>query len=243
MTVPSNQVVLSQNSIANFYHDLFVKSQVEDFESICMQYAAGDGVVCDMGGGCGYFSAALRERFGLPVRVVDSDPISVQKASEACLDAVLGDALEWEPVGDESIVCFNLILHHLVGRSDRETLRLQSRALEKWSETAVRIFVNEYIYDSYVSSLSGRLIYMVTSSQLLSSMASAVSRFIPSLRANTFGVGVRFRSEDEWRLVFQSLGWRVVAHKRGREEFVSLPRRMLLIKSCRRDSFVLTRSC
>jgi hypothetical protein len=196
-----------------------------------------------MGGGCGFFSLALKKRFGLPVRVVDSDQISVQKAREGGVEAVLGDALKWEPLGDESFVCFNLILHHLVGQSDQETLRLQCRALQRWAEADVHVFINEYIYDSYIPFLSGKIIYEITSSKVLSFVAGAVSRFIPSLRANTFGVGVRFRAEKEWRQLFGSLGWQVTAHQRGREEFVSLPRRMLLIKSCRRDSFVLTRAC
>jgi hypothetical protein len=56
---------------------------------------------------------------------------------------------------------------------------------------------------------------------------------------NTFGVGVRFRSHDEWLEIFTALGLEVLGTVRGAEEVVSLPRRMLLIKSCRRDSFLL----
>ena len=64
---------------------------------------------------------------------------------------------------------------------------------------------------------------------------------VPSLRANTFGVGVRFRAADEWSKLFRQAGYEVVASQRGSDERVSLGRRMLLIKSCRRDSFVLAR--
>ena len=39
--------------------------------------------------------------------------------------------------------------------------------------------------------------------------------------------------------MFESLGFKVVGTKIGEEEFVSLPRRLLLIKNCRRDSFFL----
>ena len=138
------------------------------------------------------------------------------------------------------MACFNLILHHLVGHGERETSSLQMRALDRWKGNDVRLFVNEYIYDSYVANASGALIYGITASSLLSSLAGFVARFLPSLRANTFGVGVRFRSEKEWRRMFEAQGWRVSNYKRGKEEHVSLPRRLLLIKSCRRDSFVLT---
>jgi len=241
MSYGTGQVVLDQERIANFYHDLFVKSQVEDFAEICAPALNRDGVVCDMGGGCGFFAEAIRRDIGLRVRVVDADPVSVETAASSGIEAVSGDALVWQPLGDESAACFNLILHHLVGRGDQETQRLQMSALDRWKDTDARLFVNEYIYDSYVAELSGALIYRITASRVLSSIASAVSRVVPSLRANTFGVGVRFRGEKEWRRLFEEQGWRVVAYRRGGEEGVSLPRRALLIKSCRRDSFVLTR--
>jgi len=43
----------------------------------------------------------------------------------------------------------------------------------------------------------------------------------------------------EWCKLFESLGFKVVGTKIGEEEFVSLPRRLLLIKNIRRDSFLL----
>jgi len=113
------------------------------------------------------------------------------------------------------------------------------KALDRWKGSGTCLFVNEYIYDSWVKEWSGSLIYQITTSRLLSAMAGFVSRFVPSLRANTFGVGVRFRAEQEWRRLFAAEGWRVVGYLRGREEEVSLPRRMLMIRSCRRDSFLL----
>ena len=86
------------------------------------------------------------------------------------------------------------------------------------------------------------MIYAITRSRPLSALAAAVSRWVPSLRANTFGVGVRFRARSEWVRVFESVGYRVLASVRGPEETVSAARRLLLIRSCRRDSFVLARA-
>ena len=116
---------------------------------------------------------------------------------------------------------------------------MQSQALASWKGRARAVFVDEYIYDSYWNDISGKLIYAITSSRMLSALGSAVSKFVPSLRANTFGIGVRFRSKMEWTSLFEKLGYRVEASIRGPEEDVSLARRMLLIQSCRRDSFLL----
>ena len=109
-----------------------------------------------------------------------------------------------------------------------------------WSDLPVKLFINEYIYDSYIGTIAGRLIYEITSSKLLSSAGRFIARIVPSLRANTFGIGVRFRAHAEWTALFESLGYTVSAHRRGTEEKVSFPRRMLFIRSCRRDSYLLS---
>ena len=176
----------------------------------------------------------------MQVRVLDSDIRSINLCKEAGIDAVQDDALNPTIAGDESIVCFNLILHHLVGTSEQETYRLQEHALSVWRSTARMIFVNEYIYESYIfKNFSGWLIFQITSSSLLSKIGNFLAKFAPSLKANTFGVGVRFRSHTEWREIFYSLGFDVIDTVIGPQEYVSLPRRCLLIKNCRRDSFLL----
>lgn len=234
------QKTLSHEQIEEFYHDDFVESQVKNFLQLLPTRAGNSAeLVVDVGGGCGFFAKSLNLLSKQPVRVVDSDPVSIEACRRSGLDARCEDALHPHITGDESIICFNLILHHLVGSSERSTLELQQQALKVWRGRANAVFIDEYIYDSYVGNLSGRLIYVVTSSKLLSAIGRAVSRFVPSLRANTFGVGVRFRSKNEWVDIFESLGFVVDGTVRGAEEFVSVPRRLLLIKSCRRDSFLL----
>ena len=115
----------------------------------------------------------------------------------------------------------------------------ENRAVAVWQRKAKAVFVNEYIYDSYFGNASGWLIYRITSSRLLSALGEAVAKIVPSLRANTFGTGVRFRANQEWIDLFDGLGFKVAAYRRGSEENVSLARRMLMIKSCRRDSYLL----
>ncbi len=42
------------------------------------------------------------------------DPVSVENCKKRGLEAEMGDATNYEPKGDEAVVCFNLVLHHLV---------------------------------------------------------------------------------------------------------------------------------
>ncbi len=234
------QVNLNAGQIEAFYHDEFVTSQMRNFTALVTDRDVKSDVVVDIGGGVGHFAAALAKSPDVKtVRVVDMDPVSVKHCEDRGLVAIRGDALTPPITGDEDVVCFNLILHHLVGTSEQATLAMQSQALASWKGRARAVFVDEYIYDSYWNDISGKLIYAITSSRMLSALGSAVSKFVPSLRANTFGIGVRFRSKMEWTSLFEKLGYRVEASIRGPEEDVSLARRMLLIQSCRRDSFLL----
>lgn len=232
------QKTLSVEQIEAFYHDEFVDDQVRHFVSLLG--AAGEhNRVVDMGGGCGFFARQLAGTTHYRLKVVDMDPASVAACHAAGIEAARGDAINPVITEDEDIVCFNLILHHLVANSDNSTLALQKQALIAWRNNARFIFVNEYIYESYLGNASGWLIFQITKSALLSGIGKVVSRLVPSLKANTFGVGVRFRSHDEWRKVFESANFDVTATKLGKEEQVSLARRLLLIKHIRRDSFVL----
>lgn len=225
---------------ADFYHDRFVEDQVRDFIALLGPGSAGSQVVADIGGGCGYFARALQAHSAWNARVLDMDPVSVASCHQQGLQAEVGDALAPRPRGDEALAAFNLMLHHLVGADDCATRALQVRALRAWQGRAERVFVNEYIYESYLlPRLSAWLIYAITASRTLSRLAKAVSRWVPSLRANTFGVGVRFRTVDDWVQLFGEAGWQMVDSRRGAEERVSFARRLLTIRSCRRDSFLL----
>lgn len=231
------QRALERRQIEAFYHDNFVSTQVADFNAL-VRPRPGLGVL-DVGGGCGYFAAAVAGRYGCRTRVIDTDPASVAACHGRGVTAEVGDALAPPPRGDEQVVCFNLILHHLVGCDERATTQLQREALATWGRRTPLVFVNEYVYDPIAGDISGRLIYAITHSRILSAAARVVSRFVPSLRANTFGVGVRFRSRSSWLKLFEDAGLTTLAECRGDEEDVSAARRLLLIRSCRRDSFLL----
>jgi hypothetical protein len=214
-----------------------VADQVRHFGDLL---GPSDGsLVLDIGGDCGFFAKGLSDILGYAVRVLEMDPSSVETCLQQGIDARLGDALKPDVRGDEKIVCFNLILHHLVGRNEQETCSLQLRALRAWQGADVKVFVNEYIYQSYIGYMSARLIYQITSSKLLSAFGRIVGRVIPAFRANTFGVGVRFRSHEEWLTMFAKAGFRVIGKRIGDREHISPPLRLLAIKAIRRDSFLL----
>lgn len=234
------QKKLNPEQVSAFYHDAFVSQQVDHFRKIALDSVKTGAIVVDIGGGCGYFADAIKQELNFPTRVIDMDPVSVESARSLGVEAMVGDALQPDKKNDEALVCFNLILHHLVSTSENETLALQARAIANWRESGVKVFVNEYIYESWFGDLSGWLIYQITKNKFLSKVGEIASRAMPSLKANTFGVGVRFRSGIEWKKIFDNSGFVVEAELKGEEEFVSLPRRLLLIKSIRRDSFLLT---
>jgi hypothetical protein len=234
------QRVLESERIAEFYHDNFVADQVRDFDRLVIADGVPDGVIADVGGGCGYFARAVSRDFDLPTRVLDSDPASIAAAQAMGVEAELFEALNPRFSGDEGVVCFNLILHHLIGNSASATRALQTRALSNWRDRGVRVFVNEYIYVSpVVRGASAWIIWFVTANRMLSAIAGLAGRVFPSLRANTLGVGVRFRDDEDWRGLFAEAGYHVVGYHRGDDEPISLPRRLLLIASVRRDSFFL----
>jgi len=239
----NNKIMYTQNKLSieqieAFYHGDFVVDQVKHFtESFDPQYKFSR--VVDVGGGYGYFAHQLKNTKKYTVTVIDTDPASIAACKASGISASFGNALSPEITGKEDIVCFNLILHHLVGNTEEITLDLQKKALSVWHTKAKAVFVNEYIYESYIGNLAGWLIYQITKNHFLSAIARAVSKFIPSLQANTLGVGVRFRGHQEWINIFEAVGYNVKLSIYGQEEVVSFARRFLLIKNIRRDSFIL----
>ena len=242
-SIATEQVRLNQEQIEEFYTDIFAFDQIVHFKRLTESVPAADfRTVVDIGGGCGYFARELNRKTGLHVRVVDTDRQSIEncrKFNAQGVEAHLDDALNPTIRGDEDVICFNLILHHLIGSDEQDTREMQKRALRTWLSKTKFVFVNEYVYDSMIGYASGRLIYEITRSKLLSAIGMLVSKLVPSLRANTFGVGVRFRAHSEWITLFGECGYEVVSKTFGEIEPVSLARRILLINKVRRDSFLL----
>ena len=105
------------------------------------------------------------------------------------------------------------------------------------------IFVNEYIYES-IRRQSEWEIDLCHHSQQEFCLHWPNSRHVSfQLSGPTpFGVGVRFRSHDEWVELFKDAGFSTEAVRIGADEDIKLPLRLLLIKAIRRDSFMLRTS-
>jgi len=177
------QNILSQEKIEAFYHDKFVESQVRDFIKLLgASIKLVSGKVIDVGGGCGFFAKELQNCTDLEVKVTDIDLQSIDECKRVGIEAVYDNALNPTIVGNEGVVCFNLILHHLVGKSEEETRNLQMRALSVWHSRVPAIFVNEYIYESYkINGVSGWFIFGVTINNILYKFKNLVAKVIPSL--------------------------------------------------------------
>lgn len=239
----TKQNQLNAHQLEAFYSDRFTNDQVLKFLAMTSpEIREAIRVVVDIGGGCGHFAKQLTDTTRMRVRVIDSDEHSLEHCMKNYGDKIQaekGDALNPTIHGDEDMASFNLILHHLVGCNEIETRQFQISALNAWTNQAKLIFVNEYVYDSYINDLSGRLIYEITKNTFFSAIGRFVSIFFPSLRANTFGTGVRFRSHAEWLKLFNEAGYFAFCIEKGSCEQISIPRKLLLIKRKRRDYFLL----
>ncbi len=142
----ADQKVLSSQQIEAFHHDHFVEHQVHHFVSLLGATSSRKDVV-DMGGGCGFFAKRLMSQTDYAVKVIDMDAASVAACRDSGIEATQSDALDVDISGSDQIVTFNLILHHLVGKSERDTLDLQTKALSIWHPHVRSVFVNEYIYE------------------------------------------------------------------------------------------------
>ena len=145
---------LSSSQLSSFYHDLFVDKQVQHFGTIAVPSADRAKTVVDIGGGCGYFSKAIEDAYHVASRVIDADPVSVEAARSLGVAAEVGDALRPAIRADDGIACFNLILHHLVGGSERDTLSMQVRAITAWRDGAFTAYHGYLIRDGVWSRLA-----------------------------------------------------------------------------------------
>ena len=88
------QKILSEEQVSAFHHDAFVSDQVAHFVKLISPALLADGVVVDIGGGCGNFCRAIQNGLQVRARVIDMDPASVALAIDSGVDAVVGDALK-----------------------------------------------------------------------------------------------------------------------------------------------------
>jgi len=98
------QRILKTEQVEEFYHDVFVTSQVRDFVDFVGQTKLPVKKVIDIGGGCGFFVDALAQKTGVEAKSIDMDPDSAAACIEEGAPAEIGDALNLAQRGDEDVV-------------------------------------------------------------------------------------------------------------------------------------------
>jgi len=164
----------------------------------------------DIGGGNGMFVDRVTNAFAQSTGV-NVEPAANLVASnrlhsrKSLVNATFQDA---EFPADEKfdVIFFNWVLHHFVVDGYAATIACQKAALRKACSLLKpngAVFVLENLYEGRtVDNLPSRLIYGLTSSNLLKSVTSRMG-------ANTAGTGVCFHSKDAWYRILGDAGYRV----------------------------------
>jgi hypothetical protein len=167
-------------------------------EQIDKDFPDGKFSFIDVGGGNGLFADKLLENYPNSTgTVMDNSQLLLNKNSTNSRKIVICDSVQ--NLGNikekYDLVCFNWLLHHLVGNSYSETRNNISTAIDSAIPLLTprgRISIFENMYNGLaVDWLPGRLIFALTSSKLIAGI-------IKKMGANTAGVGVCFLSHKQW---------------------------------------------
>jgi len=167
-------------------------------EQIDRDFPEGDFTFLDVGGGNGKFADKLLSHYPKARgTVLDNSELLLSRNQQNPRKSLICDSVEnlSKLQGKYDIVCFNWLLHHLVGNSYSETRKNISTALEAviplLSERG-RISIFENMYNGLIfDGLPSYLIFTLTSSK-------ALAGFTRKMGANTAGVGVCFLSRKQW---------------------------------------------
>jgi SAM-dependent methyltransferase len=106
------------------------------------------------------------------------------------------------------LITVNMLLHHLVGQTEKETLENVNSCLLSIRELLTptgHLIVYEQTYEGVLPGLQpGKIIFSLTSVK-----NTLISRALRNLGANTAGTGVRFRSRNEWIALFQGARFKI----------------------------------
>lgn len=164
----------------------------------------------DLGGGTGRFADLLLANYPLAEGCVfDNSELLLAKNNPDPRKQLICDSAEHlgKIDGRFDLVSVHWLLHHLVGDSYAQTTINQRAVLGGLagllaSRGRISVFENNY-QGLLLDALPGWLIYEATS---MRSLAALTRR----LGANTAGVGVCFRSEQQWRAMIAATGYKIV---------------------------------
>ena len=204
--------VLHKDQVPRFDKD-FISD--ERFAGICTcidrDFPTGRFTFLDVGGGIGGFTDRLLEGYPAATgHVLDNAAALLEKnAPNVRKMTQLGSiedarTLFVEPIFD--IIFFNFSLHHFVADSYLRTRQVQRRALADavyLLKPEGRLSVVENFCDGYVPTLSGFLIFLLTSSKWLAPLTKA-------LGAKTAGTGVCYLDGVVWQHEIAKAGFEVI---------------------------------
>jgi SAM-dependent methyltransferase len=166
-------------------------------------------VVLDVGGGIGAIAKLLAERFdNVTIDVVDCSALARDNfLTHQRVSLILDDFLEMKILRKYDVIIFRTVLHHLVGVTEKETERIQNRAMARayqiLSDDGV-IFVTENFYEPmFGEDLTGKIIFQMTKIKTFASL-------FRKMGANTAGIGVRFRCFKSWSHLFSIHSYAIV---------------------------------
>jgi SAM-dependent methyltransferase len=184
---------------------------------------AGPARMLDIGGGNGMFADRMLEAFDELSVVVLEPAANLAEANTVRQrkHVVVGGTADLDGLdGTFDLICFNWVLHHLVGSDAKTTDRLVAdafiEAAARLSPTGNILVIENDYRGAVADDLPGRLIFELTSSKALTTITTR-------LGANTAGVGVRFRSNAAWRSTFLDHGL-LVAWSWESEPWPTFPR-------------------
>lgn len=130
------QIKLGQSQLDHFDHIDFVDLKIRQLKELLDIFRVrinSDDAIVDIGRYSGYFAGRLtkifRKRYAFTILIRRHLLVVVIKY---CIQYL---ATLWilPIIGDKKLVCLNLILDHLVGKSEVETRAMQVKALSAWN--------------------------------------------------------------------------------------------------------------
>ena len=228
-------VQLSEDRVESFDHDSTAVHAVAPAVASIRRFLGPREQLSllDVGGGNGTFLdmilSAVPSATGTLVEI--SEGMARKNTVSDRKTVVCEDFLEWaatvaKGVTRYDVVFFNFVLHHFVGKTRRQSVLLQKKALEAAQSILADcglIVIYEIHYNGlFHNELPSWLIHALSSSKALAPLTKRMG-------ANTAGYGVCFHSESYWRMLFAQCGL-CVSHEYLIENGVFTGGRQLALK-------------
>jgi Methyltransferase domain len=181
-------------------------------EQIDKDFPGGDFSFLDVGGGNGVFADRLLKYYPKSKgTVLDNSQLLLNKNVADSRKTIICDSVEnlnkLETKYD--LICFNWLLHHLIGNSYLDTRKNMYTAIDTIVPLLTdrgRVSIFENMYNGlFIDGLPSLLIFTLTSSK-------AIAGFIKKMGANTAGVGVCFLSQKQWTKVLDQTNLKLLKY-------------------------------